>query len=530
MNILKKLISVCLASALTLSSLLMYAGASSTDSFSPSQYYSDSDEITYGHAVSVVTGYQMFVGTATADSGSEFRPHDLLNRAEAAKLISFANLGPDDAMGLLPNETRFSDLKNYEWASGFIRYCSDKGIINGVGNEFGEILYNPAGNLTHYEMLKLLVCSLGYGARNECVGVNWKLAVAGFAKSAGLTSGLEDSGSFDFNKQITREEAALYLYNALLSDMVSYSEVFTRYLPRSQSGETVINTEDATTLLETLGGRSVRGRIDYHEGDGFVITDNRDGFVHYIKVNAHVSDYGRDGYVYVDKNNNTVTEVDFTDNLMASIYHKTSYEAMTDKNNPDYAGKFASFENFTLIKDGVATPAGISEIDECVSANGHIFNILDTNGDNIADKAISVIPKAAVMSQNYELKNNRVYIKGIIPNDGIDAGSIYGFRNLEPGAVVLVYTLNTPSGVVTFIERAARVQGRKTATLSEKDQTLITVDNKDYAVSGLKYTATAGPSNRPNAIGSSSTWIMSDNRDVTLYLDRGGFILHTSAH
>ena len=198
--------------------------------------YSDFAIITYREAAQVVTAYRLYEGDSPVDGLRRFRPDERLSRAEAAKLAAFAALGPQEASRIEPATTRFVDLEGYEWASGYIKYCQENGIINGISAD----MYNPSGHLTHFEMLKLMVCTLGYGANGECTGSSWKLAVAGYANSAGLTSGLLDSTDFDYGKEIDREEAALYLYNALRADMVAYYDLLKVYYPRDINGEALV--------------------------------------------------------------------------------------------------------------------------------------------------------------------------------------------------------------------------------------------------------------------------------------------------
>ena len=86
--------------------------------------------------------------------------------------------------------------------AGYIAYCQKEGIISG----YADGSFRPAGTLTGYAFMKMLLGALGYDAEIEgYTGPNWSINVAKQAIGIGLNRGLE--GEFNGIKAVTREEA-----------------------------------------------------------------------------------------------------------------------------------------------------------------------------------------------------------------------------------------------------------------------------------------------------------------------------------
>ena len=76
-------------------------------------------------------------------------------------------------------------------------------------------------------MPKIVLAALGYGANGEFTGTNWALNTASYGTQVGIFS---DSTDTTLNDAITREEAALYAFNALTGAMtVNYSSTLDAY-------------------------------------------------------------------------------------------------------------------------------------------------------------------------------------------------------------------------------------------------------------------------------------------------------------
>lgn len=224
--------------------------------------FTDDDKIQYKEAVEVMTG----IGAINGYTDGSFLPKGNINRAEAAKMVAFTILGADIANTLTSSSSTFTDMSapSYKWAIPYVEYLARIGVVNGSGG--GK--YSPEGNVTGYELGKMLLCALGYGAKNEYVGSGWDLQVA----IDGRSYGIYDGRAADANPladPTSREEAALYCFNALEIGKVSYSSVFGEYSPVTHSvkNEDGIVVQVVSTIHNTV--YPTLKKVDMENGDDF---------------------------------------------------------------------------------------------------------------------------------------------------------------------------------------------------------------------------------------------------------------------
>ena len=195
----KKLLALVLALVMTMGLATVGTNAA----------YSDADEISFNEAVDVMTAVGVFQG-----NNGKFMPKANLDRASAAKLIAYLDLGAKTAEAL-PAVQVFADVPASHWAAKYIAYCNDAGYIVGDGTNF-----YPATALSGYAFGKMLLCVLGYDAKTEGYeGANWTISVAKRMTALGIPDGVEGNPS----KTLTREEAAQYCFNALFALKVAYA-------------------------------------------------------------------------------------------------------------------------------------------------------------------------------------------------------------------------------------------------------------------------------------------------------------------
>ncbi|MDO4314246.1 MAG: S-layer homology domain-containing protein [Oscillospiraceae bacterium] len=213
----KKFLSLVLALVMTMSLVTISAGAKD---------FTDDDKITYEEAVNVIST----IGVVDGYTDGSFKPTDTLTRGAAAKIICNLILGPTTASELHADTAPYKDVPTSNTFAGYIAYCAKEGIISG----YADGTFRPAGSLTGYAFMKMLLGALGYDQANEgYTGPNWSISVAKRALDIGLNKSLE--GEFNGVKAVNREEACLYAFNTLKADLVEYETVISTTI----NGQTV---------------------------------------------------------------------------------------------------------------------------------------------------------------------------------------------------------------------------------------------------------------------------------------------------
>ena len=241
----KKFLSLVLALVMTASLVTVSAGA---------KEFKDDKDVTYDEAVSVISE----VGVVDGYTDGTFKPSDTLTRGAAAKIICNLIHGPITAAELRADTAPYKDVPVSNTFSGYIAYCAKEGIISG----YADGSFRPAGTLTGYAFMKMLLGALGYDSENEgYTGANWSINVAKQALGIGLNAGLVDEfNGVDF---VTREEAALYAFNTLKATMVDYEQKITTNI----NGVEVVISQGNEKPVTWSEGINEDGNI---KKDGFV--------------------------------------------------------------------------------------------------------------------------------------------------------------------------------------------------------------------------------------------------------------------
>ena len=196
----KKLLALVLALVMSMSLVTISNAA-----------FKDADKIDYKEAVDVMNAVGVFVG----DEKGNFNAKDNLTREQAAKIIAYLELGSKAADALVGGAT-FTDVASTRWSAGFVGYCAQAGVVNGVGN--GN--FDPAGQLTALQFGKMLLVELGYDAKAAgMVGADWAINTSKLMAKAKLMDKIDGS----VNQVLTREKAAQMTLNALKAPTVEYS-------------------------------------------------------------------------------------------------------------------------------------------------------------------------------------------------------------------------------------------------------------------------------------------------------------------
>ena len=234
MRTLKKTLSLVLVVAMVLG--LCVVGASAKNAVDD---YKDADKIgaAYYEAVGVMTG----IGVIKGMGDGILSPTGNYTRAQAAKIITYMLIGEKAAESLVCTTAPFEDVAANHWAAGYIAFCVEQGIINGMS----ATTFEPEGQLTGFQWAKMLLCAVGFGSQGEFTGNSWSLNTAKVAHNVGLFAG--DLAGAD-HVALQRQQAMLYAFNVLTTvPQVTYAPGITGYI------EGVENYKPVTDLGKTLG-------------------------------------------------------------------------------------------------------------------------------------------------------------------------------------------------------------------------------------------------------------------------------------
>ena len=170
---LKKVLALSLVFAMAFT---MMAGAA----------FKDQDKIdsSLTNDIQLLTALGVFQG----DENGNFNPTDNVRRSEAAKMIYvLKNNGVDDGAVAFQGVSKYSDVPVGHWAEGYINYCTNLGYMGGW-QENGVQKFDPNGNVTGVELMKMLLCMIGYKADIQgYTGNGWQTNVLVDAATSGLS-------------------------------------------------------------------------------------------------------------------------------------------------------------------------------------------------------------------------------------------------------------------------------------------------------------------------------------------------------
>ena len=225
-----------LKKVLALTLVLALAFSLATQGFAvSSKELADFGEITPAYQPAVDMLYELSIMKGFPDG--EFKPVDSLTRAQYLKMLYVVmNRGNDD-LGVLYNNIDpfpFSDIYGGSWFEGYVKWAYSRNYVAGKT----ATIFDPNGNVTGFEALKMSLVALGYDQDSEgFVGANWKINVLNRAQDAALLLNLVD---VNMDLPLTREVAAQILQNTLFSEMVHYNTTFIP--PRIEKQKTMAYT------------------------------------------------------------------------------------------------------------------------------------------------------------------------------------------------------------------------------------------------------------------------------------------------
>ena len=254
MRTLKKTLSLVLVVAMVLG--LCVVGASAKDAV---ENFTD-DYQKVGAAYQEAMGVLVGVGIIDGMTETALEPQGNYTREQAAKIIAYMLLGKSKADSLKCTVAPFDDVAASRWSAGYIAFCVEQGIIDGMT----ATTYEPTGTLTGFQWAKMLLCAIGFGVKGEFTGSSWSVNTALVAHKVNLFAGDLDGAD---HTALRREQAALYAFNALNTAKVAYSPNVTSYVYGIQ-GYTTVNNIGSTLAKDVYDLKYAQGIIVDAEGMG----------------------------------------------------------------------------------------------------------------------------------------------------------------------------------------------------------------------------------------------------------------------
>ena len=344
MRNLKKFLALALAMVMAFS-LMVTANAAHAGT-----QYGDEDTVTpaFSEAVEVLTGMGVFQG----DSGS-FRPASNITRAEVAAIIYRLATGDTgtDKMDLYTTRHPFTDVRSDAWYAGYVGYLYNAKIIKGTT----ATTFNPAGNVTGYEVLAMILRAVGYDKNDEFTGATWTVEVASTATNLGILRDIDSTHYGDTLHLASRRDvvASMLFRTAAYVPMVQYTLAF-GYQNTGMSGGVVgskLNptlgyknfglTEDTGIVVGNQATGEARTKIGYtvqKHTNGFYFTD----VAYAYGQNSHDSATEYKGKTTIEYNFNTGLEL-FGHKVTAWYNGKSAAGSVNYYDEPAQTNKIASF-------------------------------------------------------------------------------------------------------------------------------------------------------------------------------------------
>ena len=402
----KKLLAMVLALVMTLS-LAVSANAAFKDVKDINETYAESAEVLAN--LGVFKGYE---------DGS-FNPKGDITRAEVAAIVYRIYTGDVKDVQAKNYETynKFADMAGAGWAKGYIGYCANAAFIKGYpdGN------FKPAGKVTGYEALTMILRAVGYDKNNEFTGADWALNVAQIAQKNGI---LDNVKGVDLNAPATREVVAELLFRAINVPMVSYTAAFGYQNVGLSTDANKVFTANKTLGSEVFGLAKVSGEISevsYIDKTTQFTVKSKDTKV--TGVDAGFENIGYEGYVWTvpgaKKTIAAVSTVYVTGESLGNSTNGTAYDKLTKEKDDAYIADTAAtvYYNGMLVKS-----SDVTKYTKLVSNVGVKVDFVDNDHNGKTD---------VVVITDY----NVAEVAGIVKDNTIGTNAVekdkYYFHDLE---------------------------------------------------------------------------------------------------
>ncbi len=204
-----------------------------------------SKDATYAEAVNVLSA----LGAIQGDENGNFNPDSAVTRAEMAKLLyTMVSTG-----SVSNTATQFADVASEHWASGYIQYSKQLGFIDG----YDAVTYGPEDSVTYEQVLKLVLCAMGYKNAAEYAG-GFPTGYLLVAADIGLTKGIKVNSP---SEPAPRSVVASVIYNGMNLPIMKQTKFGSEPEFKAMDGSDDANGVFLTLLNKTYGTYKVEGKV-----------------------------------------------------------------------------------------------------------------------------------------------------------------------------------------------------------------------------------------------------------------------------
>ncbi len=190
------------------------------------------------------------LGVVNGVGGDAFKPNSPLTRASFCKMaLETAGRGKEALIN--SNRVVFPDVTASHWALGYVNAAAsapsadESPLIRGRGD--GR--FYPDATITYGEAVTILMRMLGYSDSDMGAGAAWYSGYLSAAAEAGLTDGLNKSGT----DTVTRGDAARLFEQLLFIELKDSTSIYLTKLGGSVTEDAIILSTDATADDGTTG-------------------------------------------------------------------------------------------------------------------------------------------------------------------------------------------------------------------------------------------------------------------------------------
>lgn len=224
-------------------------------------------------------------GILTGSDDGKFYPNSNLTRAEVAVIMAKAG-NKTGELSKIAQQNIFTDLKDYDWAKGYINSCANAGIVSG----YGDGTYGPGKNVSYAEFITFLIRTKNPSADTAFAG-QWP---DNFITYATMYNMMRDVSVSDWNAPIKRGEVAkLVYYNMPKANSGSATVSLSPSSATAASGAVVTFSANAVGSGQISYAWAVDGITDYSATGSTYSYKMPDGGAHTITLTVTNQQLGK---------------------------------------------------------------------------------------------------------------------------------------------------------------------------------------------------------------------------------------------